>query len=424
MERTARQRSVHRRGALAASRLEPQPGASTANGIAAGAATSAPGNYAMKTAGAHHCGLAPRSIHSSHSSHSSHPPTAYNQTNMKTGNGMHYAERTARRCTPQNAERSPHGKEPQLPLEPSRSGNGMEAGASIIANLPPKIRDELNYRANDGGPKTQAARNLEITSNVSRGFPAVAGSKAQQGQPARRNPLTPPFLASATEMTHCIVPTRIPDSINLQIGLIALIQSDWGSDFAFFLPARIATGSVPSAPFGLIHPDPFRARRDIGPQKNSKNTKGLPWRPWRPWRERSVSATRPSSGRIAPVELFSRQGREARQVESGQPTPSESSFAHRASRGCGTAIPHSALFGLIHFDPVAPAAIHPSSLNPAPPSKITRIALIGMTHITISRTRSVTREVHQKKKRNIPPSLRLLCSRDSGRPSQIRGHLV
>jgi hypothetical protein len=61
---------------------------------------------------------------------------------------------------------------------------------------------------------------------------------------------------------------------------------------------------------------------------------------------------------------------------SGQPTLSKSSFAHRASRGRGTAIPLSALFGLIHFDPVAPAAIHPSSLHPPLPSKITRIALI------------------------------------------------
>jgi hypothetical protein len=48
---------------------------------------------------------------------------------MKTGNGMHCA-----------AE----------PLEPSRSATCIEAGASTIANLPPQIRDELNYRINDG----------------------------------------------------------------------------------------------------------------------------------------------------------------------------------------------------------------------------------------------------------------------------------
>jgi hypothetical protein len=50
---------------------------------------------------------------------------------MKTGNGMHYAE---------------------APLEPSRSANGTEAGASIIANLSSNIRDELNYRISDGDP--------------------------------------------------------------------------------------------------------------------------------------------------------------------------------------------------------------------------------------------------------------------------------
>ena len=60
----------------------------------------------------------------------------------------------------------------------------------------------------------------------------------------------------------------------------------------------------------------------------------------------------------------------------GQPTPPKSSFAHCASRGRGTAIPHSALSSLIHLDPVAPASIHPSSLHPPPPSKFTRIALI------------------------------------------------
>jgi hypothetical protein len=50
---------------------------------------------------------------------------------MKTGNGMHYAE-------------APH--------EPSRSANCMEAGASIIANLPAHIREELNYRLSEGEP--------------------------------------------------------------------------------------------------------------------------------------------------------------------------------------------------------------------------------------------------------------------------------
>src|SRR5580698_1299777 len=50
---------------------------------------------------------------------------------MKTGNGLHCAE---------------------APLEPARSANGTEAGASIIANLPAKIRDELNYRISDGDP--------------------------------------------------------------------------------------------------------------------------------------------------------------------------------------------------------------------------------------------------------------------------------
>jgi len=58
-------------------------------------------------------------------------------------------------------------------------------------------------------------------------------------------------------------------------------------------------------------------------------------RPLRPWRERFVLATRPSSARMAPVEMFSRQGRQARQVESALIPPHPSlSFASFA-RLCG-----------------------------------------------------------------------------------------
>jgi hypothetical protein len=56
-------------------------------------------------------------------------PFRHGPSHMKTGNGMHHAE---------------------APLEPPRSANCIEAGASKIANLPSKIRDELNYRIADG----------------------------------------------------------------------------------------------------------------------------------------------------------------------------------------------------------------------------------------------------------------------------------